>query len=841
MLRREERLTFGVFFADALQSMVLQGELRRGVLPAPDKPIAGPRAGAMQRRLLLSASGLLTLAFLATLPFAGQPLAPIPNFFPAFAAFVAVADLVTAILLLSQARTNGLPAISMLAAGYLFCALMSLGELLTFPGAHGAERFFSADAATPAWLWVFGHCGFPVFVVAYFLLRRYVPAGDADADAGIRRIVWASPAYAAAAALVFWELSIPSIGHLPWIALFDPAQTLFRAGVGPVLLTFNAIAVAAFLARRDRSSVIETWLGVAVLAAVFEVALTLLAVDPFTLGWYLSLVNALFGSISLLAALAFEFGRLLRAERAAREREARQRREAARLRFLAQGGQLLAQTLDLDDMLALVAKHATLELGERCAVLAFDEGGRCAVGVAGTDADAARDAAVALRRADREQALAELEAEEAVASRQTRLARTRWGERTLIVPIVGRGEAIGVMVCGRPEGGGYLDAEVAIAEELASRIGLAVLNARSYGRERRLADSLQRAMLPTVLPQLAGVVFDAVHVAGDADADIGGDWYDAFALPDSRAIFSIGDVAGRGLRAAIVMGKVRQAIRAFALTDPDPRTIVKNVDRMLRLDGSLGVSAIVGLVDPEASSLTFVNAGHPGPLAVGEDMVELIEQPRTLPLGMIGREEVQAYSLQLVPSQLLVFYTDGLIELDRDIEANERRLRDVVLEVYEAKSSHPTDEIRRKMISAQPSDDVAILTVAVPPSPRSALDVQLPATAESARALRHAVRRIALEAGLEPGRLLALEVAVGEAIANVMEHAYGATVGDVRLRAYRTTKEISVEIIDFGHWRAERSEGRGHGINLMRALCPSVEIVRNGRTTSVRFSETVSP
>ncbi len=140
----------------------------------------------------------------------------------------------------------------------------------------------------------------------------------------------------------------------------------------------------------------------------------------------------------------------------------------------------------------------------------------------------------------------------------------------------------------------------------------------------------------------------------------------------------------------------------------------------------------------------------------------------------------------------------------------------------------------------RPNDDIAILTLVVPQSPRSALDVQLPATAESARALRHAVRRIALEAGLEESRLLALEVAVGEAIANVMEHAYGASVGDVRLRAYRTSKEISVEIIDFGHWRAERSEGRGHGINLMRTLCPSVEIVRNGRTTSVRFSETVS-
>jgi anti-sigma regulatory factor (Ser/Thr protein kinase) len=208
---------------------------------------------------------------------------------------------------------------------------------------------------------------------------------------------------------------------------------------------------------------------------------------------------------------------------------------------------------------------------------------------------------------------------------------------------------------------------------------------------------------------------------------------------------------------------------------------------------------------------------------------------------MIEREDVKACTLQLVPSQLLVFYTDGLIEFDRDLEANERRLRNVAVEVYQAKSSRPADEIRRKMFSGPPGDDVAILTLVVPPSPRSALDVQLPATAESARALRHAVRRIALEAGLEPDRLLALEVAVGEAIANVMEHAYGASSGDVRLRAYRTSKEISIEVIDFGHWRAERSEGRGHGINLMRTLCPSVEIVRNGRTTSVRFSETVNP
>jgi anti-sigma regulatory factor (Ser/Thr protein kinase) len=820
--------------------MVLHGELR----PAPSVPVksfaAGLGTGVVQRRLLLSICGLLTLAFLAALPLAGRALAPIPNFFPAFAAFIAVADLITAILLLSKARTNGVPALAMLAAGYVFCALMSLGQLLTFPGAHGAERLFSADAATPAWLWVFSHCGFPVFVVAYFLLRRFVPAGDADADARIRRMVWASPAYAAAAALVFWELAIPSIGHLPWIALFGPEQALFRAGVGPALLTFNGIAVAAFLVRRDRSSMIETWLGVAVLAAVFEVALALLAVETYTVGWYLSLANALFGSVALLAALAFEFGRLLREERASRERETLQKRETARLRFLSMAGQLLAQTLDLDDMLALLAKHATLELGERCAVLAFDEGGRCAVGVASADADAARDSAVSLRRGNRAQALVELEAEEAVALQQTQLASTRWGEHTLIVPIVVADKSIGVITCGRSGSADYLEPEIALAEELAARIGLAVLNARSYGRERRLADALQRAMLPTVLPQLAGVVFDAVHVAGDAGADIGGDWYDAFALPDSRAIFSIGDVAGRGLAAAIVMSKVRQAIRAFALTDPDPRTIVKNVDRMLRLDGSLGVSAIVGVVDPESSSLTFVNAGHPGPLVISEDKVELIEQPRTLPLGMIEHEEVKACTLQLVPSQLLVFYTDGLIESDRNIEANERRLRDVAMQVYDAKSSRPTDEIRRKMISGPPSDDVAILTLVVPASPRSALDVQLPATAESARALRHAVRRIALEAGLESERLLALEVAVGEAIANVMEHAYGASSGDVRLRAYRTIKEISIEIIDFGHWRAERSEGRGHGINLMRTLCPSVEIVRNGRTTSVRFSETVS-
>jgi anti-sigma regulatory factor (Ser/Thr protein kinase) len=187
----------------------------------------------------------------------------------------------------------------------------------------------------------------------------------------------------------------------------------------------------------------------------------------------------------------------------------------------------------------------------------------------------------------------------------------------------------------------------------------------------------------------------------------------------------------------------------------------------------------------------------------------------------------------------LVFYTDGLIEMRKDIEAGEARLCEVVRNVVSSTSLHPSAAIGAAMFDTAPGDDVAILTIGVPLSPRTTLDVQLPATADSARSLRRAVRRVAREAGIGPERLFALEVAVGEAVANVMEHAYGASTGNIRLRAFGTSTEVSVEIIDFGRWRAPRSEGRGHGLNLIKQLCPSAEIVSDGRSTRVRLLEPI--
>lgn len=794
-----------------------------------------------QRRLSLSVIGLLFASFLAAVPIAGIGLVQIPGFIPAYGSLLVVGDLLTAALLLSQARANSSASIAVLGSGYLLTGILVAAQMLNFPGVFGSTGLMGGGAIAASWLGVFWHGLFPLFVTGYFVVARLVPdraGGEIRYARSLHLLPWAI--FAIAAGLI--NLALHSDGLLPNVLSFTDYSRFITSGVGPVLFAMNLLAMVTFVRRNNRANVIEMWLGVAIAASLLDVALSLIAQQRFSMGWYLARINGVLGGCAVLVALAYEFGRLLRVERNVREEAAMQAREAERLKFLSAAGRILGESLDLESMLTSLARHTTKLLGDRCVVVVCErEANRCALGVADFDADVERDREATLRFAEPAEAFAQLQATEAVEHRATKVWQDHSGEHHLVVPIESKKEVVGVIALVRAaRSGPYSAAESALAEEVAVRTADAIVNAGRYQRERRLADSLQRAMLPAVLPQLAGVVFDALHMPGGEDADIGGDWYDAFELPGGRVVFSIGDVAGRGLQAAIVMGKVRQAIRAFALTNPDPSAIVANLDRMQRLDGALLVSAIVGVVDPAARLLRYVNAGHPGPILAEGEELELLETPRTLPLGLIEGEPVVARTIALRPGQVLVFYTDGLIEMHKDIEAGEARLCDVVRKVAASSSLHPTSAIGAAMLDTVPSDDIAILTIGVPTSPRTTLDVQVPANAHSARSLRRAVRRMAREAGVGPERLFALEVAVGEAVANVMEHAYGAATGDIRLRAFGTPTEVSVEIIDFGRWRAPRSEGRGHGLNLIKQLCPSAEIVSDGRSTSVRLLEPVS-
>ena len=139
-----------------------------------------------------------------------------------------------------------------------------------------------------------------------------------------------------------------------------------------------------------------------------------------------------------------------------------------------------------------------------------------------------------------------------------------------------------------------------LVPELASRLGAAISNANAFAREHRVATTFQRAALSEDVPYVPGLHFSVLYNAAQAEASVGGDWYDAFRLPDGRVVLSVGDVAGSGLEAAVTMASVRQSIRTAVLINPNPEAVLEAVDRIVRAMADHGrfVTAFVAVFDP---------------------------------------------------------------------------------------------------------------------------------------------------------------------------------------------------------------------------------------------------
>jgi hypothetical protein len=251
--------------------------------------------------------------------------------------------------------------------------------------------------------------------------------------------------------------------------------------------------------------------------------------------------------------------------------------------------------------------------------------------------------------------------------------------------------------------------------------GLAIYQARlafdadqqqeAYERERRAAEALQEALLRKRLPKLPAVDFDAVYAPAGLSGRVGGDWYDALALDDGHVLFSIGDAAGHGLQAAVVMSRARQSIASVAMADRDPALILKRSNAVLFRQDSGMVTAICGIVDSERKALLFASAGHPPMILVHVD--GRTERLATLgpPLGVISDAPYRNDSKVIEPGSMLVLYTDGIIEQDRSPEQGEHLLLDAVRSVG-PRSNEPASEILSRVLGdAPPADDVAILTL----------------------------------------------------------------------------------------------------------------------------------
>lgn len=289
--------------------------------------------------------------------------------------------------------------------------------------------------------------------------------------------------------------------------------------------------------------------------------------------------------------------------------------------------------------------------------------------------------------------------------------------RSLIVVAVRNGDvSLGTLtlVLAGPTGRLFDGSDLAFAEELGRRAGVAVENARLYTRERHVATALQEASLPTELPQLEHMSFDASYRAGSSEATIGGDWYDAFVLRDGRVALTVGDVLGSGLKAAVIMTKLRQAMQSAALIVADPNVMLDAAEQTLRLHAPDGIAtAIAAIFDPTALTLCLASAGHPGPAVRYRDgTIEEIAVPGIL-LGLRDHpDEVQ--SCQLAAGDTVVFYTDGLVEATRDIDEGIARLHAALgqPEIYAAR--HPARPLMDAVLPpGGATDDTAVLVIRI--------------------------------------------------------------------------------------------------------------------------------
>jgi PAS domain S-box-containing protein len=231
----------------------------------------------------------------------------------------------------------------------------------------------------------------------------------------------------------------------------------------------------------------------------------------------------------------------------------------------------------------------------------------------------------------------------------------------LSVPLNARGRTLGAVTVARS--GELTDADDELVENVVRRAALALDNARLYEQQREVAVTLQRSLLPRRLPDVAGVRLASRYLPGADGTEVGGDFYDAVALAPGRLGLTVGDVMGRGVRAAAVMGQLRAALRGYALENHPPGDVLARVDALVQAleDGEL-VTALYGVLDLGAGVVTIASAGHPPPLVVAADGdVRPVRLDPGPPLGVDVRS-FGVVDVPLAPGDTLLLFTDGLVE-----------------------------------------------------------------------------------------------------------------------------------------------------------------------------------
>jgi PAS domain S-box-containing protein len=387
------------------------------------------------------------------------------------------------------------------------------------------------------------------------------------------------------------------------------------------------------------------------------------------------------GSLVGVVSLAFDVTQ--------QHREAeQQRREEERQRFFAETSALLTWSLDYSEIFQRLAQLSVPFLADLC-IIDVEEGGtvrRLAAAHANPELQELVDRlgsefppdprgvhpAVDVLRSARSRFSTDMTEEflRATTRNETHYETVRKLGFTsyMVVPLVARGRVLGALsLVASGSGRRFGDEDVELAEEFGRRAALAIDNARLYARQLHIARALQASLLPPTLPSIAELDVATRYSAAAEETDVGGDFYDVIEARDDAWWLVVGDVTGKGPEAAAVAGLARHTLRAGALHEGSPKSLLRLLNATLR--GELGdanssCTVACAYVRPTSRGLraTLACAGHPPPIVVGRDGRARPSVARGTLLGVFDKPRLETESVQLSAGRTLVFYTDGVTE-----------------------------------------------------------------------------------------------------------------------------------------------------------------------------------
>ncbi|MFG3203286.1 SpoIIE family protein phosphatase [Streptomyces sp. NPDC048192] len=431
-------------------------------------------------------------------------------------------------------------------------------------------------------------------------------------------------------------------------------------------------------------------------------------------------------------------------------------------------------------------------------------------------------------------------------------------QSTLAVPMVAHDTVVGLAQFSRTKGSEpFGDRDRDLAVELAARAAVCIDNARLYRREHERALILQRSLLPPGDPEASGLDIACRYLPGNAATEVGGDWFDVIELPGHRTALVVGDVMGRGLRAAVAMGELRTAVRTLALLDLEPAEVLSALDEIARGLGTPGgvqqatrtarqprdadlsevylATCVYAVYDSVTRRCTFANAGHLPPVLVepGEPAL-MLDVPPGMPLG-VGGEPFEEVEVELPEGALLALYTDGLVEsrdhpLDEGLQAFVGALTDPTRPLEDV-----CDHVLSTLDTHHGEDDIALLMARVQGLPAESVgDWTLPREPRSVGRAREYARGQLLSWDLEP-LVDTTELLVSELVTNALR--YGE--GEIRLRLL-LDRTLVCEVWDSGLVQPRRRRARdtdegGRGLQLVGLLSAAWGSRRTPRGKTVWF------